>query len=238
MQAWSAPYRRCPSQSRIGRCPSSLVQGRAANAVLTFHPRPTTTAVRREIPNCRAIRDGVMPALTAARTVFASPRVKGTSVISTCCRFSGGDDCIFVKSGRAGKPVSTTCGVLPRRFIPSNVAACIKSNSPSLKCLTAVRRFLGRTYRGSLSGAACVAGNAEAVAVGTDLAPLARQGRVPWRQHASNSNGRQSTANVCANPPAFANGARNRFQCFTRSLFYRARFRGSCDLSDRVNATL
>ena len=58
-----------------------------------------------------------------------------------------GDNCIFVKSGRAGKSVSTLFGVLPRRFISSTVAECIKSNSPSLKCLTALRRFLGRTCR-------------------------------------------------------------------------------------------
>ena len=63
------------------------------------------------------------------------------------CRLLVGGDCIFVKSGWAGKPVSTPFGVLPRRFISSNVAACIKVNSPSLKCLTALRRFLGRTCR-------------------------------------------------------------------------------------------
>ena len=84
----------------------------------------------------------------------------------TCHRFLVGGDCIFVKTGRAGKSVSTLFGVLPRRFSSSSVAACIKSNSSSLKCLTALRRFLGRTYRrGSLSVASSVADNAEAVAV-------------------------------------------------------------------------
>jgi hypothetical protein len=119
-----------------------------------------------EIPNCRAIRDGVNPALKAARTAFTCPRVKGTSAVSTCHRFLVGGDCIFVKTGRAGKSVSTLFGVLPRRFSSSSVAACIKSKSPSLKCLMALRRFLGRTYRrGSLSVVSSVAGNAEAVAV-------------------------------------------------------------------------
>ncbi len=119
-----------------------------------------------EIPNCRAIRDGVIPALKAARTAFTWPRVKGTSAISTCRRFLVEGDCIFVKSGRAGKAVSTLFGVLLRRFSSSSIAACIKSNSPSLKCLTALQRFLGSTYRcGSLSVASPVAGNAEAASV-------------------------------------------------------------------------
>ncbi len=81
-------------------------------------------------------------------------------------RFLVAGDCMFVRSGRAGKSVSTLFGVLPRRFSSSSVAACINSNSPSLKCLTVLRRLLGRTYRrGSLSVASSVAGNAEAVSV-------------------------------------------------------------------------
>ena len=53
------------------------------------------------------------------------------------------------------KSVSTPGGSLPRRLISSSVAACIKSNSPSLKCLTALRKFLGRICRcGALSGVA------------------------------------------------------------------------------------
>jgi len=89
-------------------------------------------------------------------------------------------DCIFVKSGRACEGVSTACGVLPRRFISSSVAACIKSNSPSFKCLTALRRFLGRTYRrGSLSVAAFGPGNAEAVAVGNRSGAVRSAGSRP-----------------------------------------------------------
>ena len=97
-------------------------------------------------PNCRAIRDSVTPALKV----------------------------IFTMSGRAGKDVSTPCCVLLRRFISSSVAACIKSNSPSLKCLTALRRFLGRTCRrGSVSVAPSIAG--DIVAVGEVSRTVAEQ---------------------------------------------------------------
>jgi hypothetical protein len=82
----------------------------------------------RGIPNSRAIRDGVMPALNADRTAFTRPRVNKTSALFNFAVSLEGD-CIFVKSGRAGKPDS---GVLPRRFISSSVAAYIKSNSPLL----------------------------------------------------------------------------------------------------------
>ena len=42
---------------------------------------------------------------------------------------------------------------------------------------------------------------------GTGRALFARQSRVPWHQHAANSIGRQSAANVFAHPQAFADGA-------------------------------
>jgi hypothetical protein len=53
-----------------------------------------------DIPNCRAIRDSVTPALNAARTAFNFPCVRGTSAISTSCRFSVTADRIFIKLGR------------------------------------------------------------------------------------------------------------------------------------------
>jgi hypothetical protein len=80
------------------------------------------------------------------------------SAILTRRRFSVGGDGIFAMSGRTGKSASTL-GVLPRRLISSTVAACIKSNSPSLKCLTALRRFLGSC--GAASVASSAAGNFE-----------------------------------------------------------------------------
>ena len=148
------------------------VEGRCwrigANAAPHRSPSSDAKAFRTfdwEIPNCRAIRDGVTPALKAERTAFTLPRVKGTSLISTCRRFLMRGDCMFVKLGRTSnrwrkvcKSVSTPSGVLPRRFISSRIAACKKSNSPSLKCLTALRRFLGRTCRcGAVSVVASVA---------------------------------------------------------------------------------
>ena len=106
-----------------------------------------------------------MPALKAARTALTCPRVKGTSAISTFRRFLVARDCICIKLGRTNrwrkgcKSVSMPCGILPRRFISSSVAIWSKSNSPSLKCLTALRRFLGRTCR-------CVADSVVASAAG------------------------------------------------------------------------
>ena len=50
-----------------------------------FHLSPTN-AFRTsdwEIPNCRAIPDGVTPALKAARTAFNFPCVKGTAIAAT-----------------------------------------------------------------------------------------------------------------------------------------------------------
>ena len=53
----------------------------------------------------------------------------------------------------------TLGGSLPRRFISSSVAAWSKSNSTSLKCLMALRRFFGKTCRcDGGSAVACVAG--------------------------------------------------------------------------------
>jgi hypothetical protein len=37
------------------------------------------------MPNCRAISDGLMPALNAARTALTCPRVNETVAASTCC---------------------------------------------------------------------------------------------------------------------------------------------------------
>jgi len=119
-----------------------------------------------EIPNCLAMREGVTPALNAARTAFNLPCVKGASETSTCCR--------FLVSGRTSnrlckvcKSVSTPRGVLPRRFISSRVAACRKSNSPSLRCLRALGRSFGKICRGgAVSVVVSLAGGAEAVAVG------------------------------------------------------------------------
>ena len=64
-----------------------------ANAFLTFD---------WEIPNCLAMREGVTPALNAARTAFNLPCVKGASETLICLRLLAGDGCFF-KSGRTSK---------------------------------------------------------------------------------------------------------------------------------------
>jgi hypothetical protein len=38
-----------------------------------------------DMPNCRAISDGLMPALNAARTALTCPRVNETVATSACC---------------------------------------------------------------------------------------------------------------------------------------------------------
>jgi hypothetical protein len=120
------------------------------------------------IPNSRAILDGVMPALNADRTALTLPRVKGASAIPSRCRFSAGSD--FVRS---------LCGALPRRFISSSVASCIKSNSSLLKCLRALGKFLGRTYRCGLSLAVVAAGDVEAVPFGSGSGTISLAGSGP-----------------------------------------------------------
>ena len=120
-----------------------------------------------EIPNCRAILAGAMPALKAARTAFTCPRVNETSATWACRRLSVGGDRFGTRSGRTSnrwrkvcKSASTPGGNLPRRFISSRVAPYIKSNSPSLKCLTALGKSFGKTCRcGAVSVAAFAAGD-------------------------------------------------------------------------------
>jgi hypothetical protein len=105
-----------------------------SSASLRFHPSPTN-AFRTsdwEIPNCRAIRDGVTPALKAARTAFNFPCVKGTAIASTFLlrEFS-----------------SETRSFLPRRFCSASTAASNRSSSWSPSCLIAFDRSAGRTCR-------------------------------------------------------------------------------------------
>jgi hypothetical protein len=55
---------------------------------------------------------------------------------------------------------TTPCGILPLRPISSSVAACIKSNSPSLKCLRALGKSFGNICRcGVVSAVASGVGN-------------------------------------------------------------------------------
>ena len=126
-----------------------------ANAFLTF---------AWEIPNCRAILAGVIPALKAARTrslvhVSMKPQRRGRVVghrlmVIVSVLGQDGHRTHGVKSQS-----ESTGDNLPRRFISSRVAPDIKSNSPSLKCLTALGKSLGKTCR-------CGGGSAVSVAEG------------------------------------------------------------------------
>jgi hypothetical protein len=139
-----------------------------------------------DIPNCRAIREGVTPALKAARTAFNFPCAKGGgSAISTRRRFSVGGDCIFVKLGRTSnrrrklcKSVSASCGILPRRFRSSRVVACRESSSVSLKCFMALGRFFGKSsavanFRGTDSSRTVAVGNRSGVSWSAGRRPMA-----------------------------------------------------------------
>jgi hypothetical protein len=92
-----------------------------------------------------------MPALNEARIALICPRVNGTSAISTCRRLAvGGNRFVVNSDGRKADgvvSVLTRRGNRPRRFASSNVASKSSSNSPSLNCVIACRRFLGRMCR-------------------------------------------------------------------------------------------
>src|SRR5262249_2315305 len=83
----------------------------------------------REIPNCRAILEGVMPALKAARTAFNFPCVNGRTT-----------------STRRGSEI-LGARLLPRRFCSAMTAASNWSSSWSSRCLTAFGKSLGRMWR-------------------------------------------------------------------------------------------
>ena len=78
-----------------------------------------------EIPNCRAILDGVMPALKAARTAFNFPCVKGTAPLRS----------VWVG------------WFLPRLLCSASTAENNWSSSLSSRCLIAFVRSLGKTCR-------------------------------------------------------------------------------------------
>jgi hypothetical protein len=104
-----------------------------------FRPEATPASAFRtsdcEIPNCRAIRDGVTPALKAARTAFNFPLVNGSGTCSTR-RLRG----LSSKSG----------GFLPRRCCSAEATATNWSSSASVSRFIAFGRSLGRMCRTAL----------------------------------------------------------------------------------------
>jgi hypothetical protein len=97
-----------------------------------------------DMPNCRAICDGLIPALVAARTALTCPRVNETFATSAC-RWSFDGDCFRTDS-------SVGFGWMlgnnrPRRFASSTDAVMSWSSSLSVRYLTALGRSLGSTCR-------------------------------------------------------------------------------------------
>jgi len=97
-----------------------LVRGSDINAFLTTDC---------EIPNCRAMRDGVIPALKATRTALSFPDVKAMGT-GSACRLRG--------------LLCDTATFLPRRFCPASTAESNRSRSRSLSRLIALAKSLGR----------------------------------------------------------------------------------------------
>lgn len=121
----------CTAISTAGLRTSSLV--RTTAQIWLRHTRPAAntfcTSVR-EMPNCRAICAGFIPALKAARTALIFEGVKARPTKSAC-RLPG-----------AGLP-----GFLPRRFCSASAAASSRSSSSSLSCFRALGKSLGNTCR-------------------------------------------------------------------------------------------
>jgi hypothetical protein len=114
-----------------------------------------------DMPNCRAICDGLTPALSAARTALSCPRVNET-VVTSARRLSPDDDCF-----RTGSSVAfgwTLGGNLPRRFASSTDTVMSRSSSLSVRCLMALGRSLGRTCR-------CSCADWTSLVVGVVLSP-------------------------------------------------------------------
>ena len=90
--------------------------------------------------------------------------IHGTSAVSACGRFSVGGERFVAKSDGRGddrvKSAPILGGSLPRCFTSSNATAKSSSNSPSLKCLTALGKSFGKICRrGAVSVVASAAGN-------------------------------------------------------------------------------
>jgi hypothetical protein len=108
-----------------------------------------------EIPNCLAMREGVIPALKVARTAFTWPCVNATSGSSGCRRSDDSSVAIDGSDARSPAPIwvagrisGALAGSLPRRCSSCRVAAISLSRSRSSNCWSALERSLGSTCRG------------------------------------------------------------------------------------------
>src|SRR5260370_19417397 len=83
-----------------------------------------------DMPNCRAICDGLIPALVAARTALTCPRVNETFVASACPLCLDGD-CFW--TGSSVGFGSALAGNLPRRFASWTDVVMSRSRSLSVR---------------------------------------------------------------------------------------------------------
>jgi hypothetical protein len=135
------------------------------------------------MPNCRAIRDGVMPALEAARTALICPRVSETVAKSACRLFL--DDERF-NTGSSGVFAWTLGGDLPRRFASSSDAVISRSSSRSVRYLTALGRCLvgrGAAFVRTSPALHLMRFSLRAMPSRTDWVSLAECGHTPCRDH-------------------------------------------------------
>ena len=95
-----------------------------------------------EIPNWRAMRDGVMPTLKAARTALICPLVNEAV---SACRLTLDDKRFGIDA--SGVVARIPGGNLPRRFASLTDAVMSRSSSLSVRYLTALGRSLGSTWR-------------------------------------------------------------------------------------------
>jgi hypothetical protein len=146
------------------------------------------------MPNCRAICDGLIPALVAARTALTCPRVNETFATSVC-PLCLDDDC-FATGSSVGFGWALG-GNLPRRFASWTDVVMSRSNSVSVRYLTALGRSLGRTCR--FEAVSVAASVAETRLVGGGKASrtislLAQCGHAPCRNHAPTNVSKQRRA--------------------------------------------
>ena len=91
-----------------------------------------------EIPNCRAITEGLTPALNAARTALSLPVVNEPAPSSAAGRFEA-DASVFD---------AERVGIRPRRSASRATAVSRLSISVSSKRFSAPARSLGKKWRG------------------------------------------------------------------------------------------
>jgi hypothetical protein len=98
-----------------------------------------------DMSNCRAICDGLIPALVAARTALTRPRVN-EAFTTSACPLSLDGDCFWTDASFAVGHALVGSN-RPRRFASWTDVVMSRSSSVSVRYLTALGRSLGRTWR-------------------------------------------------------------------------------------------